>query len=720
MTRVETENKVMATANLRSSLKRMSLFQGGELLHYNEDISKLIEYVKPVSLHQYLETLFGKVAMEELMQCCGDFLGSIVFFNCFIPPSNKLYICGHSTKESKLDEERLDQQLSMSFQAGATEWYNFTKVQKGTMSGLMPELVGDILRRLPISSVLASICVCRAWKAAVGYLEIWDVSRVFLLATAGQQFKIVVWFWDGTIHTFSRGQTQWCQHMVAMSPLSPVLIQNKLACIDALYREFVQFDVASNTITIKDLNPFPAEVQSICLASWRGKLYMEVCVESGDPIAVVSTHVVQELHHFTFDGQADNYLNVCGYNKSLKNGIDSRKEDFLWWDLQEDQILKAACISGCSHRQMGIQGDTGIVFLDFGNDLPALVKSLLACNTYGELVEKCVRRYAACWHPEEKCVPLAPLIQSSIWGKSRLMCELWRAGMHFLYISCLKEKSTGFPRRTKHLPDVLESWDESDVIVLMASAISVLNRSSKDCQAWIQLLFDLCTIQEDAQVYAAGNCFFSIVIGTDKTVANFIATSYKDDPSLRARPLNSVNKLYDPGRATCWTIVKISKDRRRVYTASAAEPALAVAAAELLHCNGDAYLCEFISKLIEVCVDGLVLEAVCGGMAIRLVMLLGMHECTKSQKYIKPVRLQEYLETLFGKVAVEELKQCCGDFSSNMVFFNCFIATMSMPSVKQYRDYYKRASAIICRKNESILDLIIPANQEPRQAFKFE
>ncbi|XP_024519896.1 uncharacterized protein LOC9631004 [Selaginella moellendorffii] len=278
------------------------------------------------------------------------------------------------------------------------------------MSGLMPELVGYILRRLPISSVLASRCVCRAWKAAVDdpsfqssytdsarlfpennyiqdsggkmmcweprsdnapdwlcaasqdnkhlvlarstkvrklyvgnpffnrweevpYLEIWDVSRVFLLVTAGQQFKIVVWFWDGTIHTFSRGQTQWCQHMVAMSPLSPVLIQNKLACIDALYREFVQFDVASNTITIKDLNPFPAEVQSICLASWRGKLYMvwlfakgprfntsmftiqEVCAESGDPIAVVSTHVVQELHHFTFDGQADNYLNVCGYNK---------------------------------------------------------------------------------------------------------------------------------------------------------------------------------------------------------------------------------------------------------------------------------------------------------------------------------------------------------------------------------------------------------------------
>ncbi|EFJ08560.1 hypothetical protein SELMODRAFT_428768 [Selaginella moellendorffii] len=241
---------------------------------------------------QYLETLFGKVAMEELMQCCGDFLGSIVFFNCFIPPLNKLYISGHSTKESKLDEERLDQQLSMPFQAGATEW----------------------------------------WEE-VPYLEIWDVSRVFLLVTAGQQFKIVVWFWDGTIHTFSRGQTQWCQHMVAMSPLSPVLIQNKLACIDALYREFVQFDVASNTITIKDLNPFPAEVQSICLASWRGKLYMvwlfakgprfntsmftiqEVCAESGDPIAVVSTHVVQELHHFTFDGQADNYLNVCGYNK---------------------------------------------------------------------------------------------------------------------------------------------------------------------------------------------------------------------------------------------------------------------------------------------------------------------------------------------------------------------------------------------------------------------
>ncbi|EFJ08561.1 hypothetical protein SELMODRAFT_428769 [Selaginella moellendorffii] len=321
--------------------------------------------------------------------------------------------------------------------------------------------------------------------------------------------------------------------------------------------------------------------------------------------------------------------------------------------------------------QMGIEGDTGIASSDVGNDLPALLSDptkaaamaylgqdmdaarsawKIDYTGYG-VVGKCVRRYAACWHPEEKCVPLAPSIQSS--GKSRLVHT-----KPLVHVPSCDNKDDA----TYHL-DCTKAYGN-----LLKPKLKLLEKSGK---------FLLLCVDDAAE-------------------------------------LSSL--IFARFRRMLKTIVKISKDS----TASAAEPALAVAAAELLHCNGDAYLCEFISKLIEVCVDGLVLEGVCGEMAIRLVMLLAMHECTKSQKYIKPVRLQEYLETLFGKVAMEELKQCCGDFSSNMVFFNCFIATMSMPSVKQYRDYYKRASAIICRKNESILGLIIPANQEPCQAFKFE
>ncbi|MCO5553131.1 hypothetical protein L7F22_006652 [Adiantum nelumboides] len=156
----------------------------------------------------------------------------------------------------------------------------------------------------------------------------------------------------------------------------------------------------------------------------------------------------------------------------------------------------------------------------------------------------------------------------------------------------------------------------------------------------------------------------SQVLGTDWKVADLAAPD-EDDPSAPAKLATDFNRfqsIYLIGRSdifaqvgaasggaetsstsdiansdvVAWetllqqlvakhmiTIVCISKDRRRVYTSAAAEPALAAAATMLVHVKDDAFLAMFIDKLTEVCKDWLVARRNQGGDCSQDCYLVG-------------------------------------------------------------------------------------------------
>lgn len=495
-----------------------------------------------------------------------------------------------------------------------------------------------------------------------------------------------------------------------------------------------------------------------------------------------------------------------------------------------------------------------------------------------DLLAKKLDSYSSHWNKHEWYAPLVALVQSSGWGKSRLMCQLWRKGFYVFYLSCMAEKQTGFPRRTGKLADIMQSpkSTEANFVALVLSIITVLNKHAGNmtCEQWIQAQekndgiqeeiidvynqklptitqyyqleqseaeakFELCfkeeldqckvklllcideagelgenfvTFRRSLRSIPQGETFFSVVLGTDRKVAD-LAAAAKDDASSRvrlAKPYHVYHPLYligksdifatpatdsgseaetsmapkdvirygrplwaayydsveetDKLRATiqfakmkllgrnidtreagwvtrdiavavfaclvgvdviAWgslpqqlvakhmrTIVHISDDRRRVYTAAAAEPVLAAAAAELLHTDNDAFLGDFLTKLIEVFEDGLVLEGVRGEVVARIIIMLAMHECTQKGYYIQPVTLATFLQTMVGKSYVDQLNKNCCNLEQYYLFFNSF-SPISVEIFKQLADAaFARCTALTARRNETVLDLAIPCRSK--------
>ncbi|KAI5066408.1 hypothetical protein GOP47_0019032 [Adiantum capillus-veneris] len=491
------------------------------------------------------------------------------------------------------------------------------------------------------------------------------------------------------------------------------------------------------------------------------------------------------------------------------------------------------------------------------------------------LVAKQLESCASNWNKHEWYVPLVALVQSSGWGKSRLMCQLWRKGFYVFYLSCMAEKQTGFPRRTGKLADIMQSPKPSGAtfVALVASVIAVLNKHARNmtCEQWIQAQekddaiqqevlnvynqklptitqydnlerskaeaqFELCfkeeidqckvklllcideagelgdnfaTFRRSLRSIPQGKSFFTVVLGTDRKVADQAAAA--EDASARVRlanPYHVYHPLYLIGKSdifatpatdsgseaeistaakdvirygrplwaayydsveetnkleatiqfakmkllgrnidtteggwvtrdiavavfaslvgvqvVAWgsllqqlvakhmrTIVNISKDRRRVYTAAAAELVLAAAAAKLLHAHNDAFLGDFLTKMIEVFEDGLVLEGVRGEVVARIIILLAMHECTQEGNYIQPVTLATFLKTMVGKSNVDKLNENCCNLEGYYLFFNSF-SPISVEIFKQLAEAaFARCTALTAQRNETILDLALPCH----------
>ncbi|EFJ19689.1 hypothetical protein SELMODRAFT_444125 [Selaginella moellendorffii] len=87
--------------------------------------------------------------------------------------------------------------------------------------------------------------------------------------------------------------------------------------------------------------------------------------------------------------------------------------------------------------------------------------------------------------------PYFAVVQSSGWGKSRLVCELHRKGLYTIYVSCMKVDSAGMPGRTPHLADWICTRDATalKMAAFLIASIEALGEyvggGSEQCAAGI-------------------------------------------------------------------------------------------------------------------------------------------------------------------------------------------------------------------------------------------
>ncbi|EFJ28880.1 hypothetical protein SELMODRAFT_410700 [Selaginella moellendorffii] len=163
------------------------------------------------------------------------------------------------------------------------------------------------------------------------------MSRVCLFAAASNSppgdYKVVVWFSDGTLYTFVRGQVAWIPAKGDVAPGSiPVLLDGVVYCTASRDQKWLlQYDLTRNKFFYSHL--YDKVGDGVCVAAWANKLYVLVlnAVKKGR-VEVWEVHIeVKEIWteflseyvvgleagEFRFTGQIESVLN---FSCSCKGG----------------------------------------------------------------------------------------------------------------------------------------------------------------------------------------------------------------------------------------------------------------------------------------------------------------------------------------------------------------------------------------------------------------
>ncbi|EFJ17556.1 hypothetical protein SELMODRAFT_420979 [Selaginella moellendorffii] len=106
------------------------------------------------------------------------------------------------------------------------------------------------------------------------------MSRVCLFAAASisppGDYKVVVWFSDGTLYTFVRGQVAWIPAKGDVAPGSiPVLLDGVVYCTASRDQKWLlQYDLTRNKFFYSHL--YDKVGDGVCVAAWANKLYVLV------------------------------------------------------------------------------------------------------------------------------------------------------------------------------------------------------------------------------------------------------------------------------------------------------------------------------------------------------------------------------------------------------------------------------------------------------------
>ena len=161
----------------------------------------------------------------------------------------------------------------------------------------------------------------------------------------------------------------------------------------------------------------------------------------------------------------------------------------------------------------------------------------------------------------------------------------------------------------------------------------------------------------------------------------------------------------------------VSADRERMWIGYPSEPALTAAAS---NATEQLKWDTLIDYLTDACRTGLVEAGVRGELVARILLLMAMDACRSGVddpiRHAMPLNVSSFLNNLFGADNVFKVVTGSGqwseedavDFMDGSVNFNHFLYVDYTPTNVDLKRYFKNNAAIFCRRNQPIIDLIIP------------
>ncbi|KAG9297278.1 hypothetical protein G9A89_009960 [Geosiphon pyriformis] len=167
--------------------------------------------------------------------------------------------------------------------------------------------------------------------------------------------------------------------------------------------------------------------------------------------------------------------------------------------------------------------------------------------------------------------------------------------------------------------------------------------------------------------------------------------------------------------------VHVSEDRHKLLAFYPSEPILAEAAALLM--KDQNVLRKLLHFLLDALHTGYIEPGYRGELVARLLLMIAWDHATRdrdisphlgnlgySKEFVsRPIRVKEFLISLFGQENYDEhIQSFPQKLANGLLAFTHFIPVTYTPNQTQLRTLFIRFAAVICKRNQAGVDLIIP------------
>ncbi|KAG9286641.1 hypothetical protein G9A89_007768 [Geosiphon pyriformis] len=167
--------------------------------------------------------------------------------------------------------------------------------------------------------------------------------------------------------------------------------------------------------------------------------------------------------------------------------------------------------------------------------------------------------------------------------------------------------------------------------------------------------------------------------------------------------------------------VHVSEDRHKLLAFYPSEPILAEAAALLM--KDQNVLRKLLHFLLDALHTGYIEPGYRGELVVRLLLMIAWDHATRdrdisphlgnlgySKEFVsRPIRVKEFLISLFGQENYDEhIQSFPQKLADGLLAFTHFIPVTYTPNQTQLRTLFIRFAAVICKRNQAGVDLIIP------------
>jgi len=160
----------------------------------------------------------------------------------------------------------------------------------------------------------------------------------------------------------------------------------------------------------------------------------------------------------------------------------------------------------------------------------------------------------------------------------------------------------------------------------------------------------------------------------------------------------------------------LSDTRESVMIDYPSDPVLAEASAHITNNTNRIGLAHYVSTLINALREGSVEAGYRGELVARFILTMAWDKACISHRdnkeanvFSRPITLQQYFQALFSSKVWQEIQdELSSELQTARIRFTHFIRVMYTPSRQQLLEFFRRGAAVICKRNQVGVDLILP------------